>query len=220
MRKRWNHSLAVESDDSSSSLRVRRLYWLLGTICVVVLVLLALLPSATISPSTRNALGIIDTFVLTSALGLILLVRLGYSLLAAVLVILLTFVGTLYQIIVIFGTIRSPTVCGFFIVIPLAGLLFGRRSLIFTAIAVVLTLVITFYLENTLVINPFTGLQAEFDDLVILLIGVALNTVLLIAALQDVDHSANQARTSARALKRANEKLEANRSELQLPRLN
>ena len=119
------------------------------------LVLLALLPNAAISPSTRYALGIIDAFVLASALGLIVLVRLGHAQLAAVLVITLTFVGTLYPIISIFGTIQSPTVYGFFILIPLAGLLLGRRSTIFTAIAVVLTLVITFFLENTFVISPF-----------------------------------------------------------------
>ena len=216
MSKRWSHSLTAESSDSNASLRTRRLYWLLGTISVVMLVLLALLPNAAISPSTRYALGIIDAFVLASALGLIVLVRLGHSQLAAVLVIALTFVGTLYPIILIFGTIRSPTVYGFFILIPLAGLLLGRKSMIFTAIAVVLTLVITFFLETTSVISSFAGSQAEFDDLVILLIGVALNTVLLIAALQDVDRSANQARTNARALRRANEKLEANQSELQL----
>ncbi len=161
--------------------------------------------------------GVQLTMILVFALGLIFLHR-GHVTPVALTLLLLAYFGTVYSHAFVFRTIHDPSIIGYLIVIPLAGLFFGPRVMYGTVIVSVMTISITYFLELWEFIDPIKGVRASFDDFMFVLIVLGLNTFLVRSLLSDIEENANELQRAADALSITNRELETNQQMLQQAR--
>ena len=80
------------------------------------------------------------------------------------------------------------------------------------------TIIVTFALESSGYITPFLPVTATIDDLLFILVGLGLNTSLMLAILTDIEENASDAFKAASALRITNRELQANQVLLQQAR--
>ena len=138
------------------------------------------------------------------------LVRLGQIKIVAISMLCLVYLGTIYSHGFLFRTIHDPSIVGYFILVPLAGLFFGKRVMLVAVALSAATIIITFGLESSGLITPFMPVTGTVDDLLFILVGFGLNTSLMLAILTDIEESAGDAYKVASALTVTNRELQAN----------
>jgi PAS domain S-box-containing protein len=162
-------------------------------------------------------------FAIQLAIGLVTVIglwvlRRGHVTPVALVVLLLVYFGTLYSHGLVFRTIHDPSITGYFILVPLAGLLFGTRVMFGSATLSVVTVVIIYVLETRGYLVPVRGVTGSLDDLLFILIGFGLNTFLMRSLLSDIEENATEVQRSADILSATNRELEANQRMLQQAR--
>lgn len=154
--------------------------------------------------------------VIVTSLVLIGLMRRGYVKMAALVLLGISFVIITYTNAFVFQSMRTPNILAYFILIPLAGPLLGRRNMNIIAIVSMATIGVIFYLEWAKVLVPISNTRSIFDDLFILCFVMGLNTFLANASIRRVEQHTEAIRQTAAALATANWELQASKTELQV----
>ena len=151
-------------------------------------------------------------------LAVLVLMRRGYVKEASFILLAILFVLITYINAKVFQSIRTPSIMAYFALIPLAGLLLGRRSMNRVAILSIITIGIIFLCESAGWLVPPTTSRSLLDHLFVLFITVGMNTVLLNASVQRVEETAEEIRQTADALSSANNELQVSQKALQQAR--
>jgi PAS domain S-box-containing protein len=178
--------------------------------------------------SAAILIGLLDQSALTQVLATngaalianlvaLLTMRRGYIRSAAITLLTILYVLITYLNAIIFQTIHTFNVIAYFVLIPLVGLLLGRRSMNMFAALCMVTISAIFYLEWSGILIP-TYSRSIFDNIVILFFAILLNTVLLNASIRRAEEQANEVRQSASALALANQELQQSQVHLQQAR--
>lgn len=204
--------------DREKTRTARWLHFFLWLFILLLLVLTATLVVSPFDPTIKLQFAVIQAImILVFGLGLHL-VRRGRLHVVAVILLILAYLGTLYSHGYVFRTIHDPSVVGYFILVPLAGLFFGERVMFGTVALSSVTVIITHFLERLMILNPTMGTRSTTDDLTFILVAFGLNALLTRALLTDLRESGNDARRAAAALQLTNRELEANQRLLQQAR--
>jgi len=162
---------------------------------------------------------VINAVGLLTACGTLLLMRYGYVTIAALILLGALFVLITYTNAIIFQSIRTPNTATYFALIPLAGLLVGRRNMnIFAALCMV-TVGTIFYLEWIGILVPQANRRSLFDDVFAWLFTLIMNAILLNASIRRVEEKAEETRETAAALAIANQELQMSQEQLQQARI-
>lgn len=160
----------------------------------------------------------INTIGLLTNLGALILMRRGYTQISAFILLGMLFALVTYSNAVVAQSARTFNVIAFFVLIPLVGLILGRRYMnIFAAICIV-TISAIFYFEWMGILGHPATVRSIFDDVVILFFAIALNTILLNASIRRVEEKADEIRQTAAALATANRDLQMSEVQLQQAR--
>ncbi len=152
--------------------------------------------------------------IVTSAF-VISLMRRGYVKLAAFLLVGILFFSITYVNAVIFQSIRTPNIMAYFVLIPLAGPLLGRRNMNILAGLCMLSIGAIFYLELIKVLAPSLNARSIFDDLVVLAVAMGLNTFLSNASIRRVEENSEAIHQTASTLATVNAELQTSQAKLQ-----
>lgn len=201
--------------------RVARWLYLFSWIFIGIMVLLTIplfVPSYVIEPNMRSIFFYLQVFLALLFAGGLVLIKRGHTKIVALMICFMAYSITIYLHTSVFGTIRTTMMIGYFVLIPLAGLFFGNRIMMFTGFISAISVVVSYFLETRGVLVSSTGVQANLGDLELALFGIALNTTLMRALLSDMEASASEARRSASALTITNRELESSHILLQQAR--
>lgn len=162
-----------------------------------------------------------DFFLINLAsLGVIgvalMLVHYGYSRVAAISSILFLFGAITYANITIFGNFHSPNLIGYFVLIPLTGLVLGKRAMFSLVILCIVAIGFIMYLDISEVIPVYAKPRATWDDMLTWFLALALNTILLTITLQRSEISAQTAQQALTDLTVVNQDLQESQTQLQL----
>jgi PAS domain S-box-containing protein len=146
------------------------------------------------------------------------MVRRGHVRPVAFVIVALIYLGTIYSHAWVFHTIHDPIIIGYFFLIPLTGLFFGMRNMYIVTAWSAVSILGTFLLEQYGYIVPLKNVQATFDDLLVILMGLVLNAAFVRALLINLQDSVTDAQQAAIALAVSNRELEANQRLLQQAR--
>ena len=196
-------------------------YWLklfLTSLVVFILALAATLPFSPLDMEAKAQLFVFDLLSVTFALFLFWMVHRGLVRLAAMLFLTVIFVGIIAPTIFVFGTIAAPNALGFFMLIPLTGLLLGRREMIVIVILSVISVLAIYGLEVAGMLMPESGQVAAPETFLAILLGIGVNTALLISTLRDTERSAEQAQDTAAELAHRNRELSVSQAQLEAAR--
>jgi diguanylate cyclase (GGDEF)-like protein len=149
-----------------------------------------------------------NTLGLATNLSVLLLIRQGYVKTAAFLTLAVLFVLVTYMNAAIFQSIRTLNILTYFVLIPLTALLLGRRKMNFFAAFCIVTIGITAYYEWAGVLTPSPNTRTIFDDVAVLFMAIAMNTVLLNASIRRVQDKAEELQISETKLQQARSELE------------
>lgn len=219
MLKRLLEFLSPPTFPDRDKTRVAR--WLnlvLWVFFAMVFILTITLFFSSFDAATRASFAVVQIGLMFACIGGVRLVRRGHTAIVAWILLALTYLGAIYSHLFTFQTIHDPSVVAYFILIPLAALLFGTRMMIISVFLSVGTVVSTFAMEHMGILKPLLGVTSTLDDLIFILIGLGLNTVLMQWLLSSIAESADEARRSATALRLANHELEENQRLLQQAR--
>ncbi len=195
MSRKSHNSVQISNKQSSSEDRNRRRVFAFTVLLIVVSASLVLLTLLQVPAVGQRELLIIDTLALAASVCLLVILRAGRTRLVAYTLLTLVYLASLVPSILIFETIRAPTMFGFYVIVPLAGLLVGRRSMLALFSLAIISTVVLYLFEANGILNSYLGTQTKADDLIMVLMGLSLNTVLFFAILSDVDKSADMARS-------------------------
>lgn len=198
--------------------QTRAAYWLNMALLILVPVVSVLLCMALISSPSDNSSSfflISDVTTLIVAVIVWLTMRYGFFKFAALVLITTLFLFCTYITLVIFHSIRSPTVMAYFVLIPFVGLLLGRRNMNIFAGLCMLTIVTIFHFQRVGVLVPSSNSASIFNDAVVLLLTAILNTALLNASARRAEEKAEEIRQGAINLAIVNQKLQASQGQLQ-----
>ncbi len=201
--------------------KTRAARWLNFVLWIFIFTLTAItipLPFSAMDPSTKLRFLILQSASFLPLFGALYLIRKGRLQIVAYFFLILVYGETVYSHIIVFQTIHEPSIIGYFVLIPLAGLLFGRKTMLGFVTLSVATVSLTWYMEQIGVLQPLLGVRSTVDDLFYVLLGIGLNTSLMLAILADVEESAEDARIAAAALTVTNSELKANQLLLQQAR--
>ena len=185
---------------------------------VATLVFVASLPFSPISLKDKSLLAAFDLIVLLGIGILFWLQMRGAVRVVAVLFITIVLASSIIPMIFVFGTIGAPNTLGFFMAVPLAGLLLGRREMLIVVAIGMISVTLTYSLELAGIIASSTGHIATPETFVAILIGLGMNTALLVSTLRDTEHSAAEARTTAAQLASRNQELHISQTQLEAAR--
>ena len=196
--------------------------WLNFVLWAVIVIELALTALLLVSPpadvTITQRLAMLNLAVILLCIGGHISLRLGYVRQTAIVMTTLFFCVAATAAVGVYQTIISPAVMSYFVLIPLAGLLLGRRAVTISAVASVLSVATIYLLEMSDVINPTNFPTTSLNDVLVVTAGIALNTLLQSYALQEAERSATAAQHMADRLATANEDLLASQSLLQQSR--
>lgn len=179
-----------------------------ASIMLVGFIVPLLLPSQQFSFS----LFLIDLLSLVVIVWGLFLVRYGYVRTAALATIFFLFSAVTYANIDIFV---NPSILAFFVLIPLAGLVLGKRAMFYLALISMMAIGIIFYVRFVGYIPTHPTLQPVWIDLFISFLALALNTLLLTANLRRSEISAQLAQQALTKLVTANQELHNSQLQLQ-----
>jgi PAS domain S-box-containing protein len=201
--------------DKELNRAARWLNFLLLTLIVLIAgdtlaILLGLLDQDSLAPILLTNL-----IALVISLSALVLMRRGYVQIAVVIVLAVVFASITYTNAMVFQSIRTPNILSYFTLIPLAGLLLGRRAMNILATICVAAIALIFFLEWQGFLVPMPGSRSIFDDLAVVIFTITLNTVFLNATIWRVEEKAEEIRQSALALEGANRQLSVSQMQLQ-----
>lgn len=202
--------------------QTRAARWLNFLILFLIFLILADSIAILIGLLDQDALG---SILITNAIALLVnlialfLMRYGYVNVASFILLGMLFSLITYINGFIFQSIRTPNIMTYFALIPLTGLLMGRRNMNRVAILSISTVVIIFYLEGTGVLIPSVNQRTIIDDLVVLFLAMAMNTILLNASIRRVEEKTEEIQQTAATLQSVNQELQLSQTQLQLARL-
>ena len=190
----------------------RRIYWLQifsGVFLFAVVALAITLLFSSLPLQNKYGLLVFDLICFVYIITLLLLSKRGYVNAAAMMLLVATYFGTVVPTLIFYGTILAPNVIGYFMLIPLAGLLIGRRSMMFFVWLRAASLIVIYFLEVHQIIQSASHVQANIEYLIGILLGIAINTALLRSTLSDTQRSAEEAERFADELQKRNADLRA-----------
>jgi PAS domain S-box-containing protein len=117
--------------------------------------------------------------------------------------------------VLVFGTIAAPNLLGLFMLMPLAGLLLGRKTMMLWMWIGAGSLISIYVAEVTNVMASSITISASFEHFIALVASLILNVTLLRLTLRDTERSAEQARSIASALEERNEQLQISQNLLE-----
>ena len=217
--RRYRHIFQSPTFPNKDKTRAAR--WLIFVLWILVAILIAItvpLPFSSMDPNAKAQFLVIQPLILLACLSGIILVHYGQVSLVAYMVLTIMYVGTVYAHAVVFQTVHDPIVAGYFVLIPLAGLLFDRKRMLWTAALSAVTISIVFFMERSGVLVPRLGVQSTFDDFLVLLFCIGFSCSLMMAILASLADSVQEARDSAAALSASNRELRTNQILLQQAR--
>ncbi len=183
--------------------KTRSARWLNFVLWIFIFTLIAItipLPFSSMESGLKLQFLLLQTGSMLPLLVALYLIRSGQLRLVAYFFLALVYGETIYSHVFVFQTIHEPSIIGYFVLIPLAGLLFDRRTMLGFVFLSAVTVTLTWQLEQIGVLHPLLGVASTIDDLFYILLGLALNTSLMLAILKDTEESAEDARISAAAL--------------------
>lgn len=155
-----------------------------------------------------------NLFALITNLVILFIMRHGYVKVATIIMLSIFYILITYLNAIVFQSVRTFNVIAYFVLIPLVGLLLGRRSMnIFAALCIV-TIGSIFYFEWAEILVAPSNSRSIFDDLIILFFAIGLNTVLLNASILRVEEKAEEIRKTAAVLTITNIELQKSQAEL------
>lgn len=146
--------------------------------------------------------------------GALILVHYGYVRIAAMLSIIFLFGAVTYTNINVFGNIRNPNLMAYFVLIPLAGLVLGKRFMFYLTLLCIGAIGLIMYLEVSSAIPVYLKAQSTWDDMWAWFLALALNTVLLAATLRRSEVSAQTAQNALTTLLSVNQELQNSQVQL------
>ena len=165
-----------------------------------------------LDPIAKAGFTSVQIVLIIGCLAGLYLVRRGRTRIVSFAILAVAYLGTVYSHVYTFQTIHDPSVVGYFVLVPLAGLLFGTRLMFGSVVLSASTVITTYILEHIGVLTPLMGVVSTIDDLLFILMSFGLNTLLMQALLTDMQQSAEEARKTASALRAANIELEKNQN--------
>jgi len=167
---------------------------------------------------SKSTLAVFDLGALLGIGFLFWLVQRGSIRLVAMLFVTIILASTIIPMVFIFGTISAPNTLGYFMVIPLTGLLLGRREMLMIVGLSVISLTAIYAMEQMGVITSSTGQIAAPETYLAILLVIGLNTALLVSTLRDTERSAAEAHSIATELADRNQELRINQTQLEAAR--
>lgn len=161
---------------------------------------------------------ITNTIALLVNLIALILMRSGYVNIASFMLLGMIFSLITYINGIIFQSIRTPNIMTYFALIPLTGLLVGRRNMNRVAILSIVTVMIIFYLEWLGVLVPAVTQRTIVDDLVVLFLAMLTNTILLNASIRRIEEKSEEIEQTAAILRAVNQELQLSQTQLQQAR--
>lgn len=125
------------------------------------------------------------------------------------------FIIPTYLNLVVYQSIRSPDIWVYFILIPLTGLLLGRRQMLYFALLCLTFIGLLFYLETAQLIQPQISTQPTMIDGLLLGVSILLSTLLSQATIHKAEAKAIEAEQSLAALLYSNQQLERSQQQLE-----
>lgn len=159
-------------------------------------------------------------FINLVSLGVIgvalILVHYGHNRIAAISSIVFLFGAITYANITIFGNSHSPNLIGYFVLIPLAGLVLGKRAMFSLVLLCIGAIGFIMYLDIAEIIPVYEKQRATWDDMLTWFLALALNAILLTITLQRSELSARTAQQALTDLTAVNQDLQESQTQLQL----
>lgn len=188
-------------------------------ITLVALIVLAMgasmtIPATTWHPEVKKYLYSSSYLIILVNLLALRVMYKGHLRMAALITLSSLFGLATYLNLVVFKSLYSPDVLAYFALIPMTGLLVNREWMNRIAILCTLAISAIYYLEATGTLVPTLVPKASFNDFIMVLIIITMNTFFLNSAIQRVEENADEARQAAVALYRANQELEHHQTEL------
>ncbi len=202
----------MRSISREDQILTHRIHWLQvfsGVFLFAVVALAISLFFSSLPLENKYGLLLFDLICFVYIVTLLLLAKRGYVNEAAMMLLVATYLGTAVPTLVFYGTILAPNVIGYFMLIPLAGLLLGRRTMMFFVWLSAASVIFMYFLETRQVIRSPSHAQANVEYLIAILLGIAINTALLRSTLRDTQRSAEEAQRVAGELQDRNAELSA-----------
>ncbi len=187
-------------------------------ILALVIGVMFLIPTQEWQSQINDAIFVANFVMIFTILVALFIVQRGYVKVAALTVLLMLFGIATYLTVVSFQTLHNPDIVIYLILIPLAGLLLGKRPMIGFAIMAFCAVLIIAYLEWQGYIASPLGQQTSVNDLVIMLLAITFNTVFLNAAIGRAEAKTEETRRSTAELSIVNQELAHSQAELQQAR--
>ncbi|MFN8468175.1 MAG: histidine kinase dimerization/phospho-acceptor domain-containing protein, partial [Caldilineaceae bacterium] len=180
----------------------------------LILFLLCSLPFSRLPAPTAVTLVLGDSAILALSIGAWVLLRRRHLVAASTIILLMIFGALLYGSLVVFQTVRTPLIIAYIVLIPMAGLLLGRKIMgVFVALSCS-ALFTVFTLEWFGVLQPTFNNRVTINDLLVPLVVIAIHMVVLQATIRDSEESSADARRTAAELATANSALVLAQAEL------
>jgi PAS domain S-box-containing protein len=181
----------------------------------VITVLLILLPFSKIPVATATAMVVGDSVSLIIGIFAWVLLKRRHVRAAATIILLVYFSALLYATLVVFKTVRTPAIIYYVVLIPMAGLLLGRRAMGYAVALTCTALVVTFGLEWVGLLRPVFGNQVTPNDLFVPLVVLGIHMIVVRSTISDSEESSADAHRTAVALAQSNGELVVVQAELQ-----
>lgn len=198
--------------------QTRAAYWLNLALLIfvpVIGILLVMTLLNSLRDDSSNFFLIPDIAALIVALIVWLTMRRGLFRLAASMLITALFILCTYMNVVIFQSIRSPNVIAYLALIPLVGLLLGRRVMNIFAASCMVIISAIFCAESLHMLAPRSNTQSILNDFIVLTLAIILITTLLNASARRAEEKTEEIRRAAANLSAVNQKLQVSRGQLQ-----
>ena len=213
----WKQLLA--RDNSAADARKARWLTLFAlTFGASVIALIVSLFSSNLPASDIESLLLLDLLALIMVVIFLLLIHWQRITLASRLFILVLLFATFYPTIVVFGSISAPNTLGVFMLIPLSGLLRGRRALTYAFWSCMVMVTFIYLAERTDLLPQAGGNVARPEVYLAIIMGIIVNTALIRLTLRDAERSAAEAQSTADALAVTNRELLVSRSQVERAR--
>jgi PAS domain S-box-containing protein len=180
----------------------------------VVLILFCLLPFSKLPQGTAAAIVAGDLLTLSISAVAWIMLRRKHLRAAATIILLVYFGALLYSTLVVFETVRTPIIIGYVILIPMTGLLLGRKEMTYAVVLSCTALVATFALEWQGFLTPVFSNRVTPNDLFVPLVVIGIHSIVLRSTIRDSEESSADAQRTAMALAKTNAALIKVQSEL------
>ena len=181
----------------------------------IISVLLILLPFSKIPMATATAMVVGDSISLIIGIFAWVILKRRHVHAAATIILLVYFSALLYATLVVFKTVRTPAIIYYVVLIPMAGLLLGRRAMGYAVALTCTALVATFGLEWGGVLRPIFSNQVTPNDLLVPLVVLGIHMIVVRSTISDSEESSAHAHRTAMALSQSNSELVIVQAELQ-----